>query len=141
MASALKEVSFGLDDFDKPKTMSIKESIAQVILNVLFMRPGNLPSMPWIGINIQRYVYMKEDEIDIDQLKNDIYSQCKAVLSFIDIGNVETYFTAYNGSAVLIINIPIIIDGNTIDYMIGFTQDNMDSGVKYNFQVEARKAS
>lgn len=141
MATALREVSFGLDDFSKPKAMSIKESIAQIILNVLFMRPGNLPSMPWIGINIQRYVYMLEDEVDIDKLKSDIYSQCKAVLSFVDIESVEMYFTPYNGSSVLIINIPINIDGTTIDYMLGFAQDSMNSTVKYNFQVEARKAS
>ena len=141
MAAALREVSFGLDDFGKPKTLSVKESIAQIILNVLFMRPGNLPSLPWIGINIQSFIYKPEDSIDIEQLKSDIYEQCKAVLTFIDIGNVEAYYTPYNGSVVLIINIPVIIDGTTIDYMLGFTQDGMDKTIKYNFQVEARKAS
>jgi len=141
MGAQLKEVSFGLDNFGKPKMLSIKESIVQVIMNVLFMKPGCFPSMPWIGINIKSYLYMMEDEIDIDTLKSDIYEQCSAVIKYVEIDSVEAYFTSANGSAVLIINIPITISNNSFDCTIGFTKDSSDSNVKYNFQLEARKAS
>lgn len=110
-------------------------------MNVLLMRPGNIPSMPWVGINVRKYMYMFEDEIDIDQLKSDIYDQCSAIISYVSIGDVEAYFNMANGSSVLVINIPVEVNEATLDCTIGFQADSMSTDVKYNFQIEARKAS
>ena len=63
------EVDFGFDNFGKQKILSNKDSIAQLFRNLLFLVPGQLPSLPHIGINITKYIYKLVDDINLENLK------------------------------------------------------------------------
>lgn len=130
------EVDFGFDNFQQPKVLNPKDSIAQVILNLFTMRPGSMPSMPHIGLNIREYLYKLEGEVDVDELKNKIYSQCSELLSFVPIGELQVFFTPYQGTDILVIILPIHgLDENDDVLLMGF-QKSDDSDMLFTYQFE-----
>lgn len=131
------ELGFGLDGFQKQQVYDSNNSIARVLLNLLLMKPGNLPSLPHIGIDINKYLYVLEDDIDPDQLKNDIYNQCSELIPYLILGEVKVFVANYNGQGVLLINIPIQDTTNVSSSSIlyGFTKD-YSNGVTFNYELE-----
>lgn len=110
MPSIGKEVGFGQDNFSKPKILNEKDSISTVILNLLLMKPGNMPSLPHLGINIKNYLYVREDELDVNTLKNDIYNQCHELFPWLLSDEVKLMKNTQEGKDILIVYIPIISD-------------------------------
>lgn len=130
------EMDFGLDNFQQPKKLNAKDSIAQVIINLLLMRPGNMPSLPHIGININQYLYVLEEDLDADKLKEDIYSQCSELLSYISLGEVKVFIAPHEGENLLIISVPI--SGLTEEeetLFLGFKQDKSND-ILFNYEFE-----
>lgn len=131
------EVDFGLDNFQQPKVLSEEDSIAQVLMNLLLMKPGQLPSMPHIGIDIKSYLYSFEEDIDVSALKNKIYSQCSTVVPFLDFDNLELLVTNYKGTDVLLLIIPFSINKQQKDMLIGFYQSDIGD-LLMQYQIENR---
>jgi len=129
------EIVFGLDNFQQQKVLSSKDSIVQVLLNLFFLRPGNIPSLPWIGINIRSYLYKFEEQIDAEELKEKIYNQCNALVPYLNLGEVKAFVASYNEKSVLIIVIPIIIDGVTTDVLFGFGKNSAGETL-FNYQFD-----
>lgn len=107
MSGIKSEVGFGLDNFMKPKVLDSYQSLAQVILNVLVMKKGNMPSLPHLGIDIRKYLYKFSDEIDVGALKNEIYSQVSEVLPQLISGEIKISVVTYEGQDLLLVAIPI----------------------------------
>jgi hypothetical protein len=130
------ELDFGLDNFQQPKVLSAKDSIAQIILNLFMMRPGSMPSLPHIGINIEKYLYMLEEDVDLDGLKQDIFRQCTDLLSFMSFGDIQTFFAPYQGQSMLVIILPIQgLDAEDEVLLMGFKKDQ-NNGLLFNYQFE-----
>ena len=55
----LKELDFDVDGFGNQKYLTDAESAAKQILIMLFLRKGDYPSMPELGIDISKYVRFK----------------------------------------------------------------------------------
>lgn len=136
MAGFKPEVGFGLDNFQKPKVLSLKDSIAQIISNLFFMRPGNLPSLPHIGINIREYLYQLDGDLDVEGLKEKIYSQCAELISVISIGEIKIFIAPYNGMDILMIIIPIIGLGEEQNLVLAFAENNNELLFNYQFTNE-----
>lgn len=66
------EISFELNRYSRPKILNTKESMAQIILNALFMVPGNEPGNPEAGVNIMKYLYRTTDAIDTDEIRESL---------------------------------------------------------------------
>lgn len=114
----------------------MKETVAQVILNLFMMRPGNYPSLPHIGINIRQYLYKLEEDIDVNELKEKIFTQCSQLLSFISIGEVKAFVVPHEGQALLIVVIPITgLDDDDNALVLGFQQDE-NNELLFNYQFE-----
>lgn len=133
------EVLFTLNNFQQQQKLSIKETVAQMIFNIFTWRPGNLPSMPHIGMDIEnRYMYKTQLQLDPEELKKELYSQCAELVNYITLGEVQVFITDYNGAGVLIIRVPIqgLPEETTILY--GFTRSSSSEGttVKATFQFE-----
>lgn len=127
-----KEPGFGLDNFDGPKYYNETETIANGLLNLLFGKPGFFPSMPDLGINIQQYLYLFEDEFDVDVLKAKIISQCSYFSQFVDDGTLQVTLTPYLNKPMLLLVLPLVIKNTKEHLAIGITRD--DTGkVKYNY--------
>lgn len=137
MSSLGQDVDFYMDEFGKPTTYSEKESIAKMIMNLLLLKPGNLPSEPFMGVDIRKYLYMREDEIDVNDLKNSIYNSCHALLPYI-MGDIKIYLKDADISdrrKVLILHFPLTIDGITDPLFIGISRNgNNESDATYMFE-------
>lgn len=132
------ELDFGLDSFQKQKVLDSNNSIARVLLNLMLMKPGNLPSLPHIGINIKQYLYKLEDEVDPDDLKNKIYNQCSELIPYLVLGEVRVFVTNYKGQSLLLISVPISDTTNvqnTTPILFGFAKD-YSNGVTFNYQLD-----
>ena len=133
MAEFKKELLFTLNDFQQQQVIDSNNSIAQIILNLFFMPKGSLPSLPHIGIDIKQYLYKLEDQVDVEGLKNEIYTQCPALLPFISMGDVKVFVAEYKGQGILMVAIPLLVDNSTI--LLGFTKNN-SGDILFNYKIE-----
>jgi len=130
-----RELDFGLDNFQQQKVLSGKQSVAKVLLNLLMMRPGNMPSLPHIGVNIKEYMYRLENDINPEELKEKIYNQCSELIPYLVLGEVKVFVANYKGQGVLIINIPILDEGKNESIIYGFSKDQSGDMI-FNVEFE-----
>lgn len=129
-----KEVSFGINKYHKPLLLNRRDSIVQVIMNALFLKPGNLPNLPKIGVDIDQYIYKSEDELSDVKVVEDLRTAVGAFISGARIKNaVFSVVTKGNiPSFVLIVNIEYYIDKTNDTLVLGVVKRN--DIVKYNFK-------
>ena len=58
-----RDVGIEKDNFQKSKIFNEVDSLINYILNILIMKPGNLPGMPDVGVDIGKFVSKKEEDI------------------------------------------------------------------------------
>lgn len=109
--SGMLEVGYGVDEFNRPKVLSKKDSICQIVMNVLLSKPGGYPSIPSIGVNIRQFIeYVSPEEVDITMLQGMIQSQLNTVLSLDIVGEVLVVQTSMDNQPMTLIVIPITVD-------------------------------
>ena len=59
------DVALDIDAAHKPKIISSFEMCVNVILTLLFMKPGQYPSIPELGIDIESYMHEYSDDQSI----------------------------------------------------------------------------
>ena len=127
------EVDFGVDNFGDPKLLSPDDTIVQLLLNILFMRPGQLPSMPHIGIDIRSKLYSFVDELDTEELKQDIISQCRALMPYLNLDTLSVNVVDYNNDSVLVITFPTISQNSDVLVALKKSEDN---GIIFNYTYD-----
>lgn len=131
-----KEIGMAIDDFSQQKVLNSKDSIVQIILNILFMKPGYIPSLPHIGIDVNQYIYAVEGEIDSSELKSKLTSQCNDLLPYLISGDVVVKFTDYKDVKILLIGIPINYEGEKETLLIGLSPTNSDFNTNIVYQFD-----
>lgn len=131
-----KEVGFGTDDKGKPLVLDAKKSLAQLIFNMFMLDPGTYPSQPEKGIGIRRWIYKTEDEMNLDELKRLIFSNCSDLINHLELDDVRVTFVEHQGQGILLIMIPLKIDDEAL--LIGFNGNDKNE-IQYRFQVESMK--
>lgn len=116
-----KELGLDIDDFDQQKVYNDKDTIARLMLNILFMKPGHLPNLPHIGIDISQYLFKQEGEFDPNELKNNIALQCSEFIPYMLTGEITITFSEHKGIQFLLIGIPITIDSTEEMLLIGLS--------------------
>lgn len=91
-----------IDSFDKPKELSNVAAWSQLILNLLFLRPGTYPSLPEMGIGLDQYQYDFVDDA-IAELNSAITSQQQKYLPDIPLEQVNVSKVEQNGLQILVI--------------------------------------
>lgn len=131
----IKEVDFGFDDFGKPKVLTAADSIANLLINILFLKPGQIPSQPYLGININQYLYSFSDEtIDSATLRTMLTDQAPYLLQYIDMANLQVNtITDERGQGILYIFAPLLIDSNMI--AIGIKQSTDANTSPFNYKI------
>ena len=133
-----REVQFGLDDFKKPKVLSEIESIVQLFTNILFLRPGDLPSLPHIGINIRQYLYTFKEDFDTEGIKSKIRNNCSELRAYIDFSNMILTITEDsdpNFDSILFIYAPLLGQYSDKSLLIGFRSSKNSTKVVFNYNV------
>ena len=139
------DVTFELNEFNNPRIKSEIETLKDIILFILFSRPGQYPSLPQIGLNIRDYLYDFYDEINEDDLKNKLIEQCSMLGYYIKNGTFDLKKVMYKKQPSLIIHLEGEEEfppgykhdnvGNSKRYMIGLTYDDMKNMI-YNINVK-----
>ena len=99
------DLTFGANDFNEPKLSSEVETVRNVLMFVLFAKPGQYPSLPDIGIDIESYLYSFYDELDVEDLKQQIIAQCASLGKYISNNTIAIKKDKYYGQPSLFINV------------------------------------
>lgn len=124
------DVTFDTDSMGRPKVISSFEVGVNIILTLLFMKPGQYPSIPDLGIDIASYLHEYSDDERIPaEIKNKLSDQCnKLDISGLTI-NVSFDKTS-EGIDALVIDITgnqYIAYGNETDHVIiGISYDKLN---------------
>ena len=111
------DCTFELDDFNKPRLREEAELVKNVVLLILFMRPGQYPSIPYLGMNIRDKLYSFYDEIDETSLARELTEQCQALGTYIQQGDIIIKKMIYRDMPSLIIHVSTTsTDGSVISY-------------------------
>lgn len=99
------DVLLDTDSMYKPKVISSFQTCINSILTLLFMKPGQYPSIPDLGIDIDSYLHEYADDPTIPmKIKSDLMDQCNRIqLTGMDI---ECYIEKLNnGVNALVVDI------------------------------------
>lgn len=142
------DTTFELNEFGEPRLRSEIELIKDIVLFILFSKPGQYPSLPEIGLDIQSLLYSFYDELDVEDLKEKLVSQCEALHVHFNNGVVDFRKTKYRNHPSLLIHIEgaetyppgYMKDsiGAVDKYLIGITFDELNKMV-YNISTEGGK--
>ena len=79
-----RDVGIEKDNFQKSKIFNDVDSHINYILNILIMKPGNLPGRPDIGVDIGKYVSKNMNGvIDSEIIKGLILDNCLDLLPYL----------------------------------------------------------
>ena len=71
------DVVLDYDSAYKPKVISTFEMCVNIILTLLYMKPGQYPSIPELGIDIESYLHEYSDDPNIpNTIKEKLLDQC-----------------------------------------------------------------
>ena len=113
--------TFSVNNFNKPKNLTELETKVHNILMLLYGKPGFYPSIPSIGMDIKKYLYMFTDEINTEQIKNELARQCAEFIPDVQTGDFEVVKTTFKDQNLLIFQLPVIDDTNKHSVTIGIT--------------------
>ena len=126
--------AFGVNEYGKPKMLTEDQTLVNNFLLLLLGKPGFYPSIPTIGIDIQQYLYMFIDDINLDELKAKIAVQCNDFLPAIREGNFDIQKTVIRDKVLLVFTLPTIRKNQSL---LGVTTDGSGK-VIFRF-VEGKK--
>ena len=130
-----KNMVFGLDSFQKPKVLSDVESVAQYILNILVWKPGNLPGLPHIGVNIQEMLYTYVDDFQPEVLKTKIEDQCNELMPHLLSSNIVLAPVEYDGKEFFVLIIPVVVDGTEHNISYAFFKDS-NNQFSFGYEID-----
>lgn len=98
------DATMGYDSASKPKVISTFEMAVNIILTLLLMKPGQYPSIPELGINIESYLFEYADDKSIPKkIREELEEQCNR-LSITDI-TIDCIIDELEGNPALILQI------------------------------------
>ena len=102
--STVNEMDFNLDAFNNQKVYVGALAYAHRIKNLLFMRPGDIPSIPEAGLNIQSIRFQDMDVLATGELKEKISTQISLYVYDITTDNIDIseVIVVSNGSKIQI---------------------------------------
>lgn len=123
------DVSFDVDEANKPKVLSTFEMCINAILTLLKMKPGQFPSIPELGIDVEQYLHEYSDDPTIPiTIKSKLLNQLNR-LDYTGIDIQVFYDLTSDGHQAMVIR----VEGTeTLEYhtefspvIIGITYDQL----------------
>lgn len=108
-----KELGLSTNVFNKATEYQGKTAWFQLILNLIFLRPGTYPSIPNMGVGLQDYEYEYIDDVK-DNIRNKIEEQVKLFLPDVPLTSVEVTSIDYEGKTILLIVISLDDNGQIV---------------------------
>lgn len=129
-----KEPTFDVDIYKKPKLLSEKDSVAQIIVNALFLKPGNIPDNPELGVDIEKYMYIDSDMTVSDSIRASLIKTCGDDLVTANINNVDFITRRQeDGSYIFLIRVNITFKEDNKSTSLGIGGYQKSGHVTYNW--------
>lgn len=113
LESDKKELGLSTNVFNKQTEYQGKTAWFQLILNLIFLRPGTYPSIPNMGVGIQDYEYEYIDDVK-DNIRNKIEEQIQLFLPDVPLASVDVNTVNYEGKTILLIVISLNDNGQIV---------------------------
>lgn len=117
LESSKKELVLGLNVLNKPGERIGSNAWAQLILQLIFLKPGTYPSQPEMGIGIQDYDYEYLD-VAIEKLNSIIQAQIAMYLPDVPVDTVSVSSFDYQERKIMMIQINLIDNGSIVTEVI-----------------------
>lgn len=127
-----REINFTTDKYHKPVYLSKRDSVAQVVINGLFMKKGNLPSHPDRGVDIEQYIGKPAESVDELAILSDLRRTCGDELVGTELQGLTFSTVKIDDEETTLILIKLLID-NQEDLLAIFLQRRRDSTVRYDY--------
>lgn len=128
----VNEMDFKLNNFNQQEIYTGVMAYAHRIKNLLFMKPGDFPTQPAMGINIQSYRYQVMDDLISGALREELANQISSYIVDIPIENIQLSTGFYQNDYFLIIQIYLYQEQSEIVYGI---QQPRGEIVNFNFKI------
>lgn len=125
------EITYGMDRRGKPALLSQKESIAQELINAVFMAPGNIPNLP-IGLNVEDYLYEDSSGIQSTQVFSILKKACGEDFMMRNVKSLDCYLVSLGGDPSFLLDARIAADKDTDDTMALVLTRQSDT-IKFNY--------
>lgn len=76
------DLTFEMDDFNRSKLLNSSEMMKNIAMFIMYSKKGQIPSLPTIGLNIEKYLYEDYENLDISELEQNLTDQCSALDNF-----------------------------------------------------------
>lgn len=127
-----REVTYTVDRHGKPALLNEKESMAQEVINGIFMVPGNIPNIP-VGVDIERYLY--ESSIDPEDISGKLEKTCGSSFMSNNVTHVDCGISTYEGMAAFWLQVHMGVDKNRdAADALGLVITKQDDAVRFNHQ-------
>lgn len=129
----LCEPTFGVNNFRKPKILRTTDATIQAVLMTIFMKPGSFPSIPELGMDgLRKYRMMRMDQIDIDEIRMQLVYQCSILREGLVSSDIDVSLaTAQDGTPIILITVPVSIDEEKYNLLVGITENNGKESYDY----------
>lgn len=108
-----KELSIGIDNFNKPEELSGRNAWINLITTLLFMKKGTYPTDPEMGCEIQKYEYGFAEPSVFDKIENEVREQITTYLPDIPLTSIRiTSESSGNSLPILLIILEFETNGN-----------------------------
>ena len=131
LESSKNEASLEINSFDKPAELSNVAAWSQLLLNLIFLKPGTYPSLPEMGVGIENYQYDFLDDT-ISDLSTKITEQHKTYLPDVPLSGIQISKLEQNGEPILIIQLFFDTETGTSSSAIAL---NLSKRKFLNFEV------
>lgn len=99
------DVVLDSDSMYKPKVLSTFELGINTILMLLLMKPGQYPSIPELGIDIESYLFEYDDDVKLPSLiKDKLLNQCNR-LNVIGLDIAVRFDKTADGISALVVDV------------------------------------
>lgn len=99
-----KETSLQINSFDKPNELTGVAAWSQLMLNLIFLKPGTYPSLPEMGVGIEDYQYDFFEEA-VEALSSAITEQQKVFLPDVPLSGIKISKLEKNDQPILVIQL------------------------------------
>lgn len=121
------DVLLDTDSMYKPKIISSFELTVNSIITLLLMKPGQYPSIPELGIDIESYLFQYSDD---NKVLQSLQAKLRDQMNMLDVSGVDVNFysdISSDGSNVLL----VVITGN--DFICkGVESNRVIVGITYS---------
>lgn len=120
------DTTFELNEFGEPRIRSEIETVKDILLFILFTKPGQYPSLPALGYDIESKLYSFYDDINEDDIIEAVCAQCESLRDYFNSGVIGLKKYKYKNQPSMVISIT-----GRENYPTGYMHDSTDASNRY----------